>query len=172
MRTEFERLQNRQPMDMLNMKRYELPSPSAGKMTDISSWNECVDNSMAQLEHQAIRIANLEIMNKCGAEGWKSYNAFLSQMVSSTQKKLQELRKQIQEVNWLRKSSQTAAGEKFRLLETDWVSLVSKNYEIERACVQLEYQISQLEAQKALKSQNKTEEQVNDPDIHNNQEEI
>lgn len=35
--------------------RYELPQPSAGKMTDISAWTECVDNSQAQLEHQALR---------------------------------------------------------------------------------------------------------------------
>jgi pre-mRNA-splicing factor SPF27 len=42
-------------MDMMNMKRYELPQPAAGKMTDVSSWNECVENSQAQLEHQALR---------------------------------------------------------------------------------------------------------------------
>lgn len=35
--------------------RYELPQPSAGKMTDISAWTDCVDNSQAQLEHQALR---------------------------------------------------------------------------------------------------------------------
>ena len=35
--------------------RYELPQPSAGKMTDVSAWMECVENSQAQLEHQALR---------------------------------------------------------------------------------------------------------------------
>jgi len=34
MKTEFERLSHRQPMEMLNMKRYELPQPPAGKMND------------------------------------------------------------------------------------------------------------------------------------------
>ncbi len=37
------------------MKRYELPTPPSGKMTDIQAWNECVENSMAQLEHQKTR---------------------------------------------------------------------------------------------------------------------
>jgi pre-mRNA-splicing factor SPF27 len=55
MKNELERIQARLPMDMLSMKRYELPQPPAGKMTDISAWTECVDNSQAQLEHQALR---------------------------------------------------------------------------------------------------------------------
>jgi pre-mRNA-splicing factor SPF27 len=152
MRNEFERLQNRQPMELLSMKRYELPSPSAGKMTDIWSWNECVDNSMAQLEHQAIRIDNLELMSRFGAEGWKQCNDILQQMLSNAQKSLIELRKSIQEVNWFRKSSQTNAGEKIKHLESEWVALVSKNYEIERQCLQLELEITALEQQFKLKN--------------------
>jgi hypothetical protein len=35
MKTEFDRLSARQPMDTLSMKRYELPTPPPGKMTDI-----------------------------------------------------------------------------------------------------------------------------------------
>lgn len=55
MKNEFERLQQRLPMDTLSMKRYELPPPPAAKISDLSAWNECVDNSMAQLDHQATR---------------------------------------------------------------------------------------------------------------------
>ena len=55
MKAEFDRVASRQPMDTLSMKRYELPTPPAGKMTDVAAWNECVDNSMAQLEHQRSR---------------------------------------------------------------------------------------------------------------------
>jgi len=40
------------PMDTLSMKRYKLPSPPAGKMTDVAAWNEYVNNSLAQLGHQ------------------------------------------------------------------------------------------------------------------------
>ena len=52
---EFERLQNRVPMDVLSMKRYELPPPPPGKMNDLLAWNDSVENSSAQLEHQATR---------------------------------------------------------------------------------------------------------------------
>ena len=43
-------------MTLINF-RYELPQPSANQKTDISAWNECIRNSMAQLEHQATRLA-------------------------------------------------------------------------------------------------------------------
>ena len=59
MRTEFERLANRQAMDTLSMKRYELPTPPPGKMTDVQAWSECVDNSQAQLEHQRTRYGTV-----------------------------------------------------------------------------------------------------------------
>ena len=64
------------------MKRYELPTPPAGKMTDIQAWNECVDNSMAQLEHQRTRILNLELMLEYGGESWKVYNEVLVDMLN------------------------------------------------------------------------------------------
>ncbi|XP_050410512.1 pre-mRNA-splicing factor SPF27 [Patella vulgata] len=145
MKNEFERLQARLPMDMLSMKRYELPAPSAGKMTDVAAWMECVDNSQAQLEHQATRILNLEIMSEYGSNAWKSYNSVLAKMVENAQKQLQDLRKKIQEINWQRKNEQSQAGGKLKELETRWVGLVSKNYEIERACAEIEKEIAMKE---------------------------
>ncbi|CAK9807666.1 Pre-mRNA-splicing factor SPF27 [Anthophora quadrimaculata] len=141
MKHEFERMQNRLPMEVLSMKRYELPPPPPGKMNDLAAWNESVENSSAQLEHQATRICNLELMMEYGCEAWKSYLEILVQLVSQAQKQLQALRKKIQEVNWQRKSMQTQGGEKLRALEAQWVGLVSKNYEIEQACVHLEEEI-------------------------------
>ncbi|KAG8322405.1 pre-mRNA-splicing factor SPF27-like [Homalodisca vitripennis] len=148
LRNEFERMQQRLPMDTLSMKRYELPPPPAGKMTDIAAWNECVENSMAQLEHQATRICNLELMLEYGCEAWRSYLELLVKCVSSAQKQLQGLRKEIQEMNWQRKNMQMQGGEKLKKLESMWVGLVSKNYEIEQACVQLEKEIAESNAKK------------------------
>lgn len=54
--------------------RYELPAPSSGQRNDITAWQECVNNSMAQLEHQAVRIENLEIMSQHGCNAWRVYN--------------------------------------------------------------------------------------------------
>ncbi|XP_072767731.1 pre-mRNA-splicing factor SPF27 [Anoplolepis gracilipes] len=144
MKHEFERMQNRLPMEVLSMKRYELPPPPSGKLNDLAAWNESVENSSAQLEHQATRISNLELMMGYGCEAWKSYLDVLVQMVGQAQKQMQTLRKLIQEVNWERKSMQTQGGDKLRALEAQWVGLVSKNYEIEQACVHLEEEMQKI----------------------------
>ncbi|XP_038676102.1 pre-mRNA-splicing factor SPF27 isoform X3 [Scyliorhinus canicula] len=73
-----------------------------------------------------------------------SMKSNLVQMIENAQKELQRLRKQIQDLNWLRKNDQLAAGSKLREMESNWVTLVSKNYEIERAIVQLESEIHKM----------------------------
>ncbi|XP_073176172.1 pre-mRNA-splicing factor SPF27 isoform X2 [Lepidochelys kempii] len=127
--------------------RYELPAPSSGQKNDITAWQECVNNSMAQLEHQAVRIENLELMSQHGCNAWKVYNEHLVHMIEQAQKELQKLRKNIQDLNWQRKNMQLTAGSKLREMESTWVSLVSKNYEIERTIVQLENEILQIKQQ-------------------------
>lgn len=114
MRTEFDRLQQRLPMETMSMKRYELPPPPAGKLTDMSAWNECLENSMAQLEHQAtryvsynvvfcigsicklffftFRITNLELMTDYGTEAWKSYLEVLVKCVAAAQTQVAKLK--------------------------------------------------------------------------------
>ncbi len=153
MKTELDRVGSRMPMDTLSMKRYELPTPPAGKMTDVAAWNECVDNSLAQLEHQRTRIANLDLMQEFGNEAWKSSNEVLQDLANRLQARLKELKKDIQEINWSRKNKQNQVGEKLRNLETQWVGLVSKNYEIEQAVVLMEASLP-AEQRKQLQSSN------------------
>jgi len=142
MKNEFERLAARQPMELLSMRRYELPTPPSGQRNDVTAWEECVKNSQAQLQHQEIRIENLELMLEHGCNAWRMYNDYLVLMLQEAQKKLQEVKKKIQEVNWQRKNQQIQAGERLHSLEASWVNLVSKNYEIEEAIEKLEMQIA------------------------------
>ncbi|KAL7298253.1 hypothetical protein TKK_0009239 [Trichogramma kaykai] len=142
---EFERLQNRQSMEVINMKRYELPPPTSGKLHDATAWLESVDNSNAQLEHQATRITNLELMLQYGCCAWKAHLKVLAKSVADAQKQLADIKKNIQEINWQRKSNQTQGGEKLKALDAEWVGLVSKNYEIEKTCVYLENKINEYE---------------------------
>ncbi|XP_015778937.1 PREDICTED: pre-mRNA-splicing factor SPF27-like [Acropora digitifera] len=106
LRKEFERISKRQPMDLLSMKRYELPQPTANQKHDITSWTEAVDNSMAQLEHQAERIENLELLSQYGSAAWKVHNETLTRILAQQQKKLMDIKKEIQEINWKRKTEQ------------------------------------------------------------------
>lgn len=49
LRNEMERMAVSQPMETINMKRYELPEPATGLRTDVEAWRNCVDNSQAQV---------------------------------------------------------------------------------------------------------------------------
>lgn len=147
MKTEFERISTRQPMELLSMKRYELPQPSANQKTDLNAWTECLHNSMAQLEHQAERVVNLELLSQYGADSWRDHCAVLQSMFEAQQRAHSELRRRIQETNWDRKSAQKKAGEELQHLEENWIGLVSKNYEIERAIVETEGEIEKLRAE-------------------------
>ena len=69
------------------------------------------------LFHPYFRIENLELMSQYGGEAWKSHNATLVQMLEAAQKQLTQLRKQIQEINWQRKTEQVEAGSKLKQLE-------------------------------------------------------
>ncbi|XP_065060676.1 pre-mRNA-splicing factor SPF27-like [Rhopilema esculentum] len=152
MKKEFERIGNKQPLEHLSMKRYELPQPSANQKADVSAWNECLKNSMAQLEHQATRITNLDLLSRFGADAWRTYNEVLQQMLDDQQRQLNTLRKNIQDINWERKSVQIQAGDQLQQLESSWIGLVSKNYEIERACALLEAEIEGLRDKKRSQS--------------------
>lgn len=147
MLNEFDRIQNRLPMEPLNMKRYELPPPPPSKITELSAWQDSVENSMAQLEHQAVRAINLELMLDYGCESWKIYLDILTAMLAKAQVQLESIKTDIQDVNCQRKTKQMQAGEKLRSLETQWVMLVSKNYEIEQVCAKLEEQIAKIKQQ-------------------------
>jgi pre-mRNA-splicing factor SPF27 len=116
-------------------------------LSEIQAWQEAVDNSFAQLEHQSIRYLNLELLQKYGCESWKAALEILVGMNAKAQKELTELKKEIQDVNWSRKNKQLEAGEQLLKLNNQWASLVSCNFEIESAIKQLEMQIYNVKIQ-------------------------
>ena len=89
---------------------------------------------------------NLDLMLEYGGESWKVYNEVLQEMLNKTQTQLADVKKNIQEINWSRKNQQTQVGEKLKQLESNWVGLVSKNYEIEQAIINMEYEYSVLKS--------------------------
>uniref|UniRef100_A0A8C4WZ23 Pre-mRNA-splicing factor SPF27 n=1 Tax=Eptatretus burgeri TaxID=7764 RepID=A0A8C4WZ23_EPTBU len=144
MRVEFERVAARQPMDLLSMKRYELPQPPPGQRLDVAAWLESVSNASAQLEHQAARIDNLELLAAHGPAAWRAGNAdWLAKCPLSV-----SLRKAIQDLNFERKTEQLATGAKLQQLEETWVTLVSKNYELETVIARLETELAAQRSEK------------------------
>ena len=61
-------------MPPLDATRYCLDAPPASRRHDLAAWKTSVDNAHSQLEHQYLRIINLELMLKygdkvCGGKG-------------------------------------------------------------------------------------------------------
>lgn len=154
MKNEFQRIEGGLRLETMNTKRYELPAPPPGKLGEIQAWQEAVDNSFAQLEHQSIRFLNLELLQKYGCEAWKAGLEILVGLNAKAQKELAELKKEIQDVNWNRKNKQLQTGDQLNRLNNQWASLVSCNFEIESAIKQLEMQIYNLK----IKRQNQQAE--------------
>lgn len=148
MKNEFQRIEGGLRLETMNTKRYELPAPPPGKLGEIQAWQEAVDNSFAQLEHQSIRFLNLELLQKYGCEAWKAGLEILVGLNAKAQKELAELKKEIQDVNWSRKNKQLQTGDQLNRLNNQWASLVSCNFEIESAIKQLEMQIYNLKMQR------------------------
>lgn len=166
MRNEFQRIEGGLRLETMNTKRYELPAPPSGKLGEIQAWQEAVDNSYAQLEHQSIRYLNLDLLQKYGCEAWKAGLEVLVGLNAKAQKELAELKKEIQDVNWNRKNKQLQTGDQLNRLNNQWVSLVSCNFEIESAIKQLELQIYNLKMlkqheMKKVEGEEKGEEEDN-----------
>lgn len=147
MKNEFNRLSMGQQMEVLSMRRYELPQPNVGRMNDISAWQECIDNSNAQLQCQDFRIKNLELMCCFGGETHRQAVEVEKAMVKKMEVRLSEFKKAKQDLNWQRKNEQMDAGARLKSNEETWVGFVSKNYEIELACQQLEGEVAVLKAE-------------------------
>lgn len=94
------------------------------------------------------RIVNLELMSEYGSNSWKLYNQTLKSMQDQAEKHLEEIKKSIQAINFNRKNEQTVAGAQIKSLEAKWIGLVSKNYEIECAIVELEKELAELKRKK------------------------
>lgn len=145
MRNEFDRIEKEVQMEKFDMSRYEIPEPIIGRQKDLATWQKCIDNGSAQLEHQQFRILNLKLMDTYGTEAWKTYIEVLDKLIQFNKTKLIDTKRRIQETNYERKTSQEKAGEKLKHLDANWVTLVSRNFEIEQACLKLDNEISMLE---------------------------
>lgn len=86
----------------------------------------------------------MELLSEYGSNSWKVYNQTLKTMHDQAEKQLEELKKSIQAINFNRKNEQTVAGTQIKSLEQKWIGLVSKNYEIECAIVELEKELVEL----------------------------
>jgi len=130
----------------LDLSRYSVLPPNK---TDLNSWKLALRNAEAQFEHMNLRLENLELVQTYGSNAWRHHNTYLEGTQKRLSTILEGLKKEIDELNLQRKTEQGTAGITIRSLESKWMELVQKNYDISVACNALESEIAQLKQDQA-----------------------
>ncbi|GMH35039.1 hypothetical protein BSKO_02907 [Bryopsis sp. KO-2023] len=148
LKSEYERVRRGEGMPPLDTHRYTLSTPAKSKMNDLVAWGKALDNAHSQLEHQHLRLLNLELYLKYGAEVWKIGNAENTVKKEELEMEVEKIKKTIEGINQERKLSQISIGSDLKKHEQEWFQLVEKNQGIQAACQTLEEEIERLEAKK------------------------
>ena len=123
------------PFPKPDTSRYRLEPPGEGAAPE--AWQAALDNARAQLEHQSLRIQNLELLGKYGANSWLAHNRSLEAACVQQEKEGARLAAALSDLHKTRKVQQTAAGLELRKMEAEWRALVAQNAAIEAACAEL-----------------------------------
>ncbi|KAK3238373.1 hypothetical protein CYMTET_51609 [Cymbomonas tetramitiformis] len=143
---EMDRVAANQKLTAIDTARYALQQPPLNRRNDVGAWKQAVNNARAQLEHQALRLTNLELLAKFGANAWRVHLQHLEATVKGQEDQQASYQKEIESVNSERKLKQVSVGNSLRECEEEWQGLVSKNMQIDLACQELEKEIDQLKA--------------------------
>jgi len=101
-------------------------------------WQAALANARAQLEHQALRIQNLELLLLHGSPAWLAHTRSLEAACVAAEREAAALATAVVDRNRARKVQQLAAGMELRRLEDEWQALVRKNCELEAVLASVE----------------------------------
>ena len=137
---DLDRFRSGEATSALDVSRYNLEPPAGSKAKDDSAWEVALRNAETQLEHQSLRVENLELMLKGGASVWRASNMQLESLCSTLESETSKIEGEVEALNRERKLQQLSTGNEIHSLEDDWYRQIHKNLEIDYACKQLEHQ--------------------------------
>jgi pre-mRNA-splicing factor SPF27 len=92
------------PEDGIQLQRYNVAFPADGASE--AEWETALNTASSTLEHQYLRTANAELLNKFGANSWRISNFLLEKDVDRLTKEAEEVTQRIEDINRGRKQSQ------------------------------------------------------------------
>ena len=111
------RFEKNEPKLNPDTTRYEVPPPSVKYKTNPSKWEESVQNAKSQLEHTALRMQNLELMQKYAANAWRKHLEELEEVVKEYENLVRKVDDELEGLNSKRRLSQEEAEGQFERVE-------------------------------------------------------
>ena len=99
---------------------------------------------MAQVQHQEVRLENLQLLQQYGPSQLKLQNEEFETIKGGMSKQHETLKRKTEDINKQRKVEQMGAAERLHGLEGKWQQLVTNNRQIETACENLEREVKRL----------------------------
>ena len=132
------RFEKNEPKLNPDTTRYEVPPPSVKYKTNPSKWEESVQNAKSQLEHTALRMQNLELMQKYAANAWRKHLEELEEVVKEYENLVRKVDDELEGLNSKRRLSQEEAEGHLRELNEEWRAMTRKCSLIEEKVKQME----------------------------------
>ena len=108
---EFDRVSQKKASTSLDTTRYKLEGAPINKQSDVTAWKQALQNAQSQLEHQHVRLTNLELLQTYGPNAWRHYNEYLESVHRYLTHMVEQESLEVEELNRQRKDEQVNISE-------------------------------------------------------------